>query len=432
MNENLHTLLSGSFYIHPMYAMSCLPSIYKSVVDVSYIPKTEANIIASITSKTQHSETSSSSSTVANTVAVIVFNQPVLKYSYGEWLGTQTYMKILDGFLSDPSIAGVVINFDTGGGQVYGTGEFYDYLMSYPKPYVAFTNGYLCSGGYYLAAPAKKIIANKRADAVGSIGAYATIIDTNGIWEHFGAKVHTIYATNSTEKNADYREVIENSNYEPYIKNGLDPTVETFVADMKAARPQLSEEVFNGGTWNGAEAVSLGLIDENGSLQDAINICFELASAQNRNNQNSNTMSKQLPKVQAVLGLDAPLASTEAGSYLNSEQLDSIEAHIEGLETQASTAQQALTTATTAHQTAIDAATGTITTAETSVDAMLSASNLPVTGTLDEKLTALNAHVTTMNGKDGAVHTIVKTDANNTHQKTTTVGGIDVSAALNN
>jgi protease-4 len=59
----------------------------------------------------------------------------------------------------------------------------------------------MCSGAYYIAAATQKIIANKRADAIGSIGAYATIVDSNGIFEHFGAKVHTIYAKKSTEKN---------------------------------------------------------------------------------------------------------------------------------------------------------------------------------------------------------------------------------------
>lgn len=431
MNANLHTLLSGPFYINPMYAVSCLPTLYKSVMDVSYVPKSEAEQIAAVIEKAE--TTSSGTSSEANTVAVINFNQPVVKYNYGGWLGTQTFMRIMDSFAADPSIAGVVINFDCGGGQVYGTGEFYDYLVEYSKPYVAFTHGYMCSGAYYLAAPAKKIVVNKRADAIGSIGAYATIIDTDGIWAHFGAKVHTIYATKSTEKNSEYREVIENSNYEPYIKNSLDPIVETFHADMKAVRPMLKEEVFAGGTWKGSEAVEMGLADSIGTLQDAINIVFELASEQS-NNQTTNTMSnsKQLPKVQAVLGLDAPLASTEAGSYLNSEQLDALEAAIDQHETAASTATQALADANEAHTAAIATANGTVTSAETSVDAMLTASNLPVEGTLNEKLTALSAHVTDMNGKDGDSHTIVRTDGQGDTEKTTTVGGIPVADALNN
>ena len=43
-------------------------------------------------------------------------------------------------------------------------------------------------------------------------------------------------------------------NYEPYIKNVLDPLVTTFQNDMKTARPQLDEKVFKGGTWNGTNS----------------------------------------------------------------------------------------------------------------------------------------------------------------------------------
>ena len=55
-----------------------------------------------------------------------------------------------------------------------------------------------------------------------------------------------------------------------YIKESLNPTVDTFIADMKSARPNLSEEVFKGGTWTGPEALKRNLVDALGSLQDAV------------------------------------------------------------------------------------------------------------------------------------------------------------------
>lgn len=437
MNKNLHTLLAGPLYINEMYGASLVPSIYRTLIGNSIEDKSIEQLMIEKQSANENTSVNSS----ANKVVVVDFNQPVLKFDYGYWLGTKTYTKILNQLANDDTVAGVVLNIDSGGGQVYGTPEFYDYILNYPKPIVAYTDGYMCSGAYYIAAATQKIIANKRADAIGSIGAYATIVDSNGIWEHFGAKVHTIYATKSTEKNSEYREVIDNSNYEPYIKNQLDPIVETFVTDMKFTRPQISEDCFKGGTWTGEQSLQLGLVDANGTIQDAINSVFELSKAKKSSNQkpNTNMNTKSLPKVEAVLGLEASLALTDDGSYLNEEQLETIEARLDTLETENSNLQTQMDDAATAHQTAIDAvnaqlteATNNATAMETSVDAIMTNLGLPVQGTITEKLAAIDAKATVIGKLDGGKPTNPKVDAGANPEASKVVGGIDVSAALNN
>lgn len=418
-----------------MYGVSLIPSVYQSVLGNSIEEKTIDQLIAEKQTATENASVNSS----ANKVVVVDFNQPVVKFDYGYWLGTKTYTRILKQLENDDSVAGVVLTIDSGGGQVYGTPEFYDFIKNYSKPIVAYTDGYMCSGAYYIAAPTKRIFANKRADAIGSIGAYATIIDGNGILEHFGAKVHTIYATKSTEKNSEYREVIDNANYEPYIKNQLDPIVETFISDMKEARPNINEEAFKGGTWTGEQAVEMGLADANGTIQDAINYVFELSVKENNSKSNTNMNTKSLPNVEAVLGLDAPLASSDNGSYLNEEQLDTIENRLGTLETENSNLQTQLDDANTNHQTALDAVNGQLTEAnnnatavENSVNAIMTNLGLSTEGSLTEKLAALNTKAETLGKKDGAQHSNPKVDTGANPETSNVVGGVDVSAALNN
>jgi len=437
VNNNLHTLLASPLYINEMYGASLVPSIYKSLSQNSIEEKSIENLMIE---KQSASENTSINST-ANKVVVVDFKQPVLKFDYGYWLGTKTYTRILDQLKNDDSVAGVVLDLDSGGGQVYGTPEFFDYILNYPKPIVAYTDGFMCSGAYYVAAATQKIIANKRADAIGSIGAYATIVDSNGIWEHFGAKVHTIYATKSTEKNSEYREVIDNSNYEPYIKNQLDPIVETFITDMKFVRPQISEECFKGGTWTGEQSLELGLVDANGTLQDAINSVFELATNTNNSKSNTNMNTKSLPKVEAVLGLDAPLALTDNGSFLNEEQLEAIEASLNTATETSATLQTQLDDANANHQTAIDAVNGQLTEAtnnatavEASVNTIMENLGLPVEGSITEKLAALNTKSIEVGKQDGASTTTPKIGASNETDNNTAelnIPGVDVSAALN-
>jgi protease-4 len=406
-----------------MYAASCIPSVYKSLSASTDSKKSLQDMVMGV----QVNNINPSIQSTAKNVVIVNFNQPVVKYTYGYWLGTQTYMSILKQIEQDETVAGVVLNIDSGGGQVYGTGEIYDFIKNYSKPIVAFTHGYMCSGAYYIAAPADLIIANKRADAIGSIGAYATIVDSNGIWEHFGAKVHSIYATKSTEKNSDYNDVIQNANYEGYIKNQLDPIVETFIADMKSVRPQLSEEVFKGGTWTGEQSLDLGLIDATGSIEDAISAVYDLAlKSNNSNSNNSNMNTKNLPSVQAVLGLDAPLASTEDnGSYLNAEQLDAIENKLVDMDANATNLQSQLDDALannevqeqlTAAQGQLTASQESIASLETSIDTMMTAAGLVVEGTLPEKTIALNAKVAAMGSKDGGEYTRPRVGANESKQ----------------
>lgn len=400
MKNYLHTLFSHPLYIEPEFGISCIPALY----DILKNPNKSSEKKAEPSITIHKMEMSSSSGTVSEkSVVVISLVQPIVKYSSYPWIGTSDLVRLLKTYKKDDSIIGVVLNVDSGGGQAYGTPILYEYIKEFKesKPLVVYTDGFLCSAAYYLAAPASKIIANKRAEAIGSIGAFATIIDFDGIWEHFGAKVHTMYADESTEKNKDYREVLE-GNYRPYIKNVLNPLVEQFWSDMISERPQINALAKNGDTYNGEKSLELGLVDELGTLDDAIQSVITLYH--NNFNSNTNTMAKERLKIQGVLNLDAPLAVNENGSYLNEEQLDTVESALSDKDSEIATLKADLQKAqeNTELKDQLTASQDSLTKVESSVDAMLTASGLPVEGTLTEKIAALDSKVVEMAGKPGA------------------------------
>ncbi|UOX35302.1 S49 family peptidase [Flavobacterium sediminilitoris] len=386
MAKQIHNFFQGSLYIQEAYLDALIPLYFKSITssDDSDNGKTIEEL-----EKSQISFINSSSSDINTTesaVKVVLINLigPVIKY-YDWWydmLGTQEYMQILNRYKNDPSIAGVVFNMDTGGGQKYGTPEFFDFIADFikVKPLVIYTNGLLCSGGYYIACPASYIIANKRADAIGSIGIYTEIFDINGYYESLGLKVHTIYSNLSSEKNKSYRDVIDgiDKNYENYKKKELDPDGQIFIDDMKKSRPQIKEEVFKGGAWNGEEAVKMGLVDANGSLQDAINKVLELAQSNPKSNSNNNKNSKKtsmskktknFPLIQSLIGVEGEGVDTistitgKKGVQLTEEQLEIVETALSGNEAaltaekgKVTTAQEQVTSLETAVNTAIETA----------------------------------------------------------------------------
>lgn len=414
MNQDIKDLLTGTFYIHEGFLAACALSVYRNSFDVRYEKKTQQDLIDSYTATQKVSEADATSSGGAGIVAIITFNQPVLKYDYGSWLGTQTVIKILDQFKADASVAAVVMNMDSGGGQVYGTPEYYDYACVFieTKPLVTYAGGYLCSGAYYMAAPTY-IIANKRADKIGSIGAYGTLVDFDGIIAHFGGAVHTPYATNSTEKNDAYREAMK-GDYKKYITQELDPIVATFEGDVIAVRPQIDKAVFKGGTWSGADSLGMGLVDELGTLDTAIVKAYALSQGDKYKKSNSNksvkrmSTTKSLPHVQKALGVSGDLKiskkiSGATGVFVTTAQLDALEA------------------AYSANEASITAANGKVTTAEAVVSNLEKAVNTAITtadltasveanATTENKITLLSTKVVEYGKKPGAAASTPKSD----------------------
>ena len=435
--NNLHSLINGRWFIHESYGQSLLPSLNNILkgnsLKIEKEDKKPESFVVQLGKSPVVASTFSNSDNNNDYVLVMDLKNPIYKYSQecGPQ-GTKSKINILERYKTDPYCKGIVLDIDSGGGQVAGTPEFYDYIREYTKPVVAYTDGLMCSAAYYIGSASAYIVANKRADHIGSIGTMIYFIDFTGWYEKEGAKVITEYATKSTEKNRDYEELIK-GNPEPYIKNQLDPITEDFINDIKKVRSKVNEEVFTGKTYSAADSITMGLVDEIGTLQTAIDKVFELSKKSS--NQNLNTdMSKQLVNVQAVLGLDAPLASTEDnGSYLNAEQLDAVENRLVELDASNSALQTQLDAAlaNTEAQEQLTASQGIVTGIEASIDGMLTSAGLDVTGSLTEKATALSAKVAEMGSKDGSEHTKPKLGANNEGAASNVVGGFDISGAMN-
>jgi len=370
-------------------------------------------------------------------INVLSIKTPLFKYDQmcGP-SGTRSMTRILKEWEANENVVGVILDIDCPGGQVSGLAEFADFLHNYSKPIVAYTDGLMASAAYYVAAACDHIVANPNADLIGSIGTMLTYVNLDGIIEAEGGVIKDIYATGSTRKNEEHRAMKEGSDA-LLIKNLLDPSRDKFVADVNLYRPGIDASVFEGAVYAPADALALNLVNELGTLQTAFDKVIALSNASKPKQTLNNTLNmntKQLPNVQAVLGLDAPLASTEEnGSYLNFEQLDAIETHIETLEASNVSLQEAIDASVldTSIQDQLVVAQSSVTGMEASIDTLLVSAGLPVEGTIEEKTIALNAKVLEMGSKDGASHTAPKLD-NEFSGSGNVIGGIDVTAALNN
>ena len=367
-------------------------------------------------------------------ITVLSIKTPLYKYDQmcGP-IGTRSMTKILKDWEANDNIIGVVLDIDCPGGQVSGLAEFADFIYNYSKPIVSYSDGLVASGGLYVSGASKYCIINKYADFVGSLGTMLQYVDLEGILTKDGAVIKEIYATNSPRKNEESRLMKNEGDPSLYIKNIIDPARDQFLADMTKFRPGMDPEVFEGAVYKPSEAVDKKLFDQLGTIKDAFDKVIELSNSKKSNNSNSNTntmQTKQLPKLQAVLGLTAALAMTDNGIYLNAEQLDNLEAKFEEYETSMASIQTELDEAKTnpALQNQLTTANSTITSLESSIDAILTEAGVDATGTPTEKLTALSEKVKEMSSKDGADHTKPRLDGK---QSEGSKNYVDANAAHN-
>lgn len=433
--SNIHSLIGGKWFIHEPYGRSLLPSVFPILDGKAIeIKSEERKPEVFVTHQGKIPVSASAFNPGKNQdpyVVVVNLKNPIYKYDQecGPH-GTKTKARVMEQYRNDPNCAGIVLDIDSGGGQCSGTPEFHDYILSYPKPVVAYTDGMMCSAAYYIASAADHIVANKRADAIGSIGVMISFIDVTGIYEKKGGKLINEYATKSTEKNKAFEELLK-GNPELYIKTELDPLAEEFIADVKSARSGIPEEVFSGGTWNASDALNKKMIDVIGTVQTAIDKVFELSDENNSNNSNTNSKKKKsmstiksYPNIQKTIGVEGEglkiatkLVSGKKGVFIEEAQLDALEK---------AAADNAV--AIVAEKAKVTTESGKVTALETEVNTALTTAGLESAGTPEANIKLLANKVVEFGGKPGADRKNAKSDGDKFEETDATV---DPNAAHN-
>lgn len=196
----------------------------------------------------------------------------IVKYSSWNYLGTQSIIRIVNRLQNDERISGIVFNIDSGGGMVSGTAELCNVIKNCTVPTIAYTNGYMCSAAYDIAAACDKRVANPSADLIGSIGTMLSFQDFSAMFEKWGAKIYEIYAPQSTEKNAEFRALMQGD--EKAYKERLHYLTQDFTDRVSAnLGDTLTDDnhVFKGKTYTPSQALAIGLVDELATLNDALN-----------------------------------------------------------------------------------------------------------------------------------------------------------------
>ncbi|MDP1623788.1 MAG: S49 family peptidase [Bacteroidales bacterium] len=183
---------------------------------------------------------------------------------------------------SNPNIKSILLVVSSPGGTTSYTDILSDSVKNCSKPVVAFVEGMAASAAYWIISGADKIICSSDLDTIGSIGTMLEYMDMKPYFEKAGVVIHEVYATLSTEKN-QYLSDLRSGNYDPLRKNLLDRINSKFHASVTANRPSLDVSTLTGKTYFASDAISLGLVDEIGSYEYALEQANSFPAANSNN-----------------------------------------------------------------------------------------------------------------------------------------------------
>ena len=197
----------------------------------------------------------------------------------GPILDSKDTIDEIKDYVKDPSIKAIVLRIDSPGGAVAPSQEIYEEVRKAvaKKKIVVSMGSVAASGGYYIASPASRIVANP-GTLTGSIGVIMEIPNLEGLMNKLGIKTEVV----KSGKHKDIASIFRGIKKEDreILQGVLDNVHEQFILAVSEGRKMLREDVkriADGRVFTGEQALKIGLIDELGNLEDAVKAAAKLS-----------------------------------------------------------------------------------------------------------------------------------------------------------
>jgi protease-4 len=282
----------------------------------------------------------SGSRTSSDKIAIVRLEGVILE-------GTLDYLhRQLDQVGADENVKAVVLRINSPGGSITASEDIYRRVRRIvdgdPKrkitarPVIASMGSVAASGGYYVAAPAAKIYA-ERSTLTGSIGVYASLPNVKELGKKVGVHMNTIKAGEIKDSGSIFGDMTDRE--KQVLQDMVDDAYVQFLEVVEKGRPKLTRarmlERFtvspirpdpkipvdpdkppapyvryraDGGTFSAVKAKELDLIDAVGTLDDAIDAA---AAAAEISTYHAIRYKKQLTFTDLLLGVRSNPAPTQ-------------------------------------------------------------------------------------------------------------------------
>ena len=195
-------------------------------------------------------------------------------------IGSDSLAQELRDARFDDAIKAVVLRIDSPGGSTFASEVIrreVEALRLAGKPVVASMSSLAASGGYYIAMDADRIVASP-ATLTGSIGIFAMFPTFQRSLERLGVHVDGVGTTALSGEFRPDRPMGEATR--EILQQSIEYEYAHFIGRVAKSRKQeiaAIDAIAQGRVWSGADAKRLGLVDQLGSYQDAIDLAAKLA-----------------------------------------------------------------------------------------------------------------------------------------------------------
>lgn len=190
----------------------------------------------------------------------------------GPIMSSKKAVQDLKRFEKDDSIKGIVVRIDSPGGAVAPSQEIFEALKrtKAKKPLAVSMGNTAASGGYYIAVGSDQIFANA-GSVTGSIGVITQFFNVSRLVDRADIEFHTLKTGAYKDSGSPVREF--NMQDELYVRQLIADIYDQFLEDIVSQRDiELEDlrELADGRVFTGRQAKELKLIDEIGTLHDAV------------------------------------------------------------------------------------------------------------------------------------------------------------------
>ncbi|WP_420321626.1 signal peptide peptidase SppA [Flagellimonas sp.] len=211
----------------------------------------------------------------------VIYAQGEIYYGEGskEFIGQGLITSALQKAARSENVKAIVLRIDSPGGSALVSDIIWREveLTKKEKPVVVSFGNVAASGGYYIGVGADKIYAEPTT-ITGSIGVFGTIPNVSELAGDIGINAEQV-GTNKNSVDYSLFEPMSNS-FRDVVQEGIEDTYNTFLERVAAGRKMSVEDVdalAQGRVWSGLDAKENGLVDELGTLEDAIAAAAEMA-----------------------------------------------------------------------------------------------------------------------------------------------------------
>jgi len=197
----------------------------------------------------------------------------------GPIMDSMDVVKEIKEHAKDHSIKAIILRIDSPGGAVGPSQEIYEEVKkaSAEKHIVVSMGSIAASGGYYIASPADMIFANP-GTLTGSIGVIMEIPNLEGLMTKIGIRTEVIKSGKHKDMASAFRKMDKEDR--DILQGVLDNVHEQFIRAVAEGRKLTVDSlrpIADGRIFTGEQAKGLKLVDELGTLEDAIQKAAELA-----------------------------------------------------------------------------------------------------------------------------------------------------------